>query len=168
MYNDYFNQEWQITVIRLKSIFWAIHKLFWLRVIVCQKILKKIHNDNYWVMDDTISRMFLHVGDSAAVDRDWTVVILGLYVEETSESVDDIVAVEGPSVDGIVAVDALLGGDVVLEAIVVVGVVDCFNVVGDTTANVVSAGDDDNVVVVVVVVVVIDVVVWVVEASTSP
>lgn len=130
-------------------------------------------------MDDTISRMFLHVGDSAAVDRDWTVVILGLYVEETSESVDDIVDVEGSSVDDIVAVygtsvddivavDALLGGDVVLEAIVVVGVVDCFNVVGDTTANVVSAGDDDNVVVVVVVVVVIDVVVWVVEASTSP
>lgn len=77
MYNDYFNQEWQITVIRLKSIFWAIHKLFWLRVIVCQKILTKIHNDNYWLMNDTISRMFLHVGDSAAVDRDWTVVILG-------------------------------------------------------------------------------------------
>lgn len=123
-------------------------------------------------MDDTMSRMFLHVGDSAAVDRDWTVVILGLYVDGTSESVDDIVAVEGSSVedietvavegtcvDGINAVDALLGGDVVLEAIVVVGVVDCFNVVGDTTANVVSAGDDDNVVVVVVVVVVIDVVV---------
>lgn len=168
MYNDYFNQEWQITVIRLKSIFWAIHKLFWLRVIVCQKILKKIHNDNYWVMDDTISRMFLHVGDSAAVDRDWTVVILGLYVEETSESVDDIVDVEGSSVDDIVAVDALLGGDVVVEAIVVVGVVDCFDVVDDTPVDVVSAGDDENVVVVVVVVFVIDGVVWVVEGSMSP
>lgn len=77
-------------------------------------------------MDDTMSRVFLHVGDSAAVDRDWTVDILGLYVEETSESVDDIVdvegssvedivtvAVDGTSVDDIVAVDALLGGDVV-------------------------------------------------------
>lgn len=96
-------------------------------------------------MDDTISRMFLHVGDSAAVDRDWTVVILGLYVEETSESVDDIVAV-----------DALLGWDVVVEAIVVVGVVDCFDVVDDTPVDVVSAGDDENVVVVVAVVFVID------------
>lgn len=78
-------------------------------------------------MNDTISRVFLHVGDSAAVDRGWTVVIFGLYVEETSESVDDIVDVEGSSVDGIVAVDALLGWDVVVEAIVVVGVVDCFD-----------------------------------------
>lgn len=93
-------------------------------------------------MDDTISRMFLHVGDSAAVDRNWTVVILGLYVEETSESVDDIVDF-----------DALLGWDVVVEAIVVVGVVDCFDVVDDTPVDVVSAGDDDNVVVVVVVVI---------------
>lgn len=71
-------------------------------------------------------RMFLHVGDSAAVDRDWTVVILRLYAEETSESVENIVAVEGSSVEDIVtvavegtcvdsinAVDALLGGDVV-------------------------------------------------------
>lgn len=107
-------------------------------------------------MDDTISRMFLHVGDSAAVDRDWTVVILGLYVEGTSESVDDIVDVEGSSVDDIVAVDALLGWDVVVEAIVVVGVVDCFDVVDDTPVDVVSAGDDENVVVVVVVVFVID------------
>lgn len=120
-------------------------------------------------MDDTMSRMFLHVGDSAAVDRDWTVVILGLYVEGTSEYVDDIVAVEGSSVedietvavegtcvDGINAVDALLGGDVVLEAIVVVGVVYCFYVVGDTTVDVVSAGVNDNVVVVVFVVNVID------------
>lgn len=40
-----------------------------------------------------MSRVFLHVGDSAAVDRDWTLVILGLYVKETSESVEDIVAV---------------------------------------------------------------------------
>lgn len=94
-------------------------------------------------MDDTMSRMFLHVGDSVAVDRDWTVVILGLYVEETSESVDDIVDV-----------DALLG--VVVEAIVVVGVVDCFDVVDDTPVDVVSAGDDENVVVVVVVVFIID------------
>lgn len=108
-------------------------------------------------MDDTISRMFLHVGDSAAVDRDWTVVILGLYVEETSESVDDIVAV-----------DALLGWDVVVEAIVVVGVVDCFDVVDDTPVDVVSAGDDENVVVVVAVVFVIDGVIWVVEGSMSP
>lgn len=118
-------------------------------------------------MDDTMSRMFLHVGDSAAVDRDWTVVILGLYVEGTSESVDDIVAVEGSSieyivtvegtsVDDIFAVDALLGLDVVVEAIVVVGVVDCFDVVDDTPVDVVSAGDDENVVVVVVVVFVID------------
>lgn len=108
-------------------------------------------------MDDTISRMFLHVGDSAAVDRDWTVVILGLYVEETSESVDDIVAV-----------DALLGWDVVVEAIVVVGVVDCFDGVDDTPVDVVSAGDDENVVVVVAVVFVIDGVIWVVEGSMSP
>lgn len=107
-------------------------------------------------MDDTKSRMFLHVGDSAAVDRDWTVVILGFHVEGTTEfvdvtvgvagsSVEDIVivAIEGPSVDGIAAVeglsvddiaavDALLGGDVVAEAIVEVGVVDCFDVGGDT------------------------------------
>lgn len=55
-------------------------------------------------MNDTISRVFLHVGDSAAVDRDWTVVILGFYVEETSESVDDIVDVEGSSVKDIVIV----------------------------------------------------------------
>lgn len=105
-------------------------------------------------MDDTISRMFLHVGDSAAVDRDWTVVILGLYVEKTSESVDDIVDV-----------DALLGWDVVVEAIVVVGVVDCFDVVDDTTVDVFWAGEDDNVVVVVFVV--IDGVVWVVEGTCS-
>lgn len=113
------------------------------------------------------------------------------YVEETSESVDDIVdvegssvkdivivavegssvddifavegssieyivTVEGTSVDGIVAIDALLGWDVVVEAIVVVGVVDCFDVVDDTPVDVVSAGDDENVVVVVVVVFVID------------
>lgn len=107
-------------------------------------------------MNDTISRVFLHVGDSAAVDRGWTVVILGLYVEETSESVDDIVDVEGSSVDDIVGVDTLLGWDVVVEAIVVVGVVDCFDVVDDTPVDVVSAGDDENVVVVVVVVFVID------------
>lgn len=68
-----------------------------------------------------------------------------IYVEETSESVDDIVAV-----------DALLGWDVVVEAIVVVGVVDCFDVVDDTPVDVVSAGDDENVVVVVAVVFVID------------
>lgn len=98
------DQEWQITVIRLKSNFWAIHKLFSLRVIVSQKFKKKIHNYNNWLMDDTMSRMFLHVGDSAAVDRDWTVVILGLYVEGTSESVDDIVDVEGSSVEDIVTV----------------------------------------------------------------
>lgn len=87
---------------------------------------------------------------------------------KTSESVDDIVDVEGSSVDGIVAIDALLGGDVVVEAIVVVGVVDCFDVVDDTPVDVVSAGDDENVVVVVVVVFVIDGVVWVVEGSMSP
>lgn len=86
------------------------------------------------------------------MDRDWTVVILA-------------VAVEGTSVDDIVAPDALLGGDVVVEAIVVVGVVDWFDVGGDTTVDVFWAGDDDNVVVVVVVV--IDGVVWVVEGTCS-
>lgn len=103
-----------------------------------------------------MGRMFLHADDIEAVDWDWTVVILGLYVERTSESVDDIVAVEGSSVvdivtvavDDIVVVDVLLCIDVVVEAIMV----DRLKVVGDVAIDVVSADDDDNVVVVVVVV----------------
>lgn len=60
--------------------------------------------------------MFLHTDDAAAVDWDWTVVIVELNVEVTS--VDDIVA-------------ALLGVDVAVNVIDVVVVVDCFDVVGD-------------------------------------
>lgn len=108
--------------------------------------------------------MFLHTDDAAAVDWDWTVVIVELNVEVTS--VDDmIVAVEGTSVDDIVA--ALLGVDVAVNVIGEVVVVDYFDVVGDVAVNVVSAGDSDNVVAVVAVVVV-DGVVWVVEGSRSP
>lgn len=112
-----------------------------------------------------MGHLFLHADDNAAVDWDCTVVILGLYVEGTSESVDGIVpvkgssvediitvTVEGTSVDGIVAVDALLCMDVVVEAIILVEVVDCFDVVDDVAVNVVSADDDDNVEVVVVIV----------------
>lgn len=108
--------------------------------------------------------MFLHTDDAAAVDWDWTVVIVELNVEVTS--VDDmIVAVEGTSVDDIVA--ALLGVDVAVNVIGVVVVVDCFDVVGDVAVNVISAGGSDNVVAVVAVVVV-DGVVWVVEGNRSP
>lgn len=108
--------------------------------------------------------MFLHTDDSAAVDWDWTVVIVELNVEVTS--VDDmIVAVEGTSVDDIVA--ALLGVDVAVNVIGVVVVVDYFDVVGDVAVNVISAGGSDNVVAVVAVVVV-DGVVWVVEGNRSP
>lgn len=110
-----------------------------------------------------MSGMFLHADDVATVDWDWTVVIVGLYVEGTS--IDDIVAVEGTSVDDIVP--ALLGVGVAVNVIDVVVVVDCFNVVDDFAVNVVSAGDSDNVVAVVAVVVV-DGVVWVVEGSRSP
>lgn len=60
--------------------------------------------------------MFLHTDDAAAVDWDWTVVIVELNVEVTS--VDDIDA-------------ALLGVDVAVNVIDVVVVVDCFDVVGD-------------------------------------
>lgn len=60
--------------------------------------------------------MFLHTDDAAAVDWDWTVVIVELNVEVTS--VDDIVT-------------ALLGVDVAVNVIDVVVVVDCFDVVGD-------------------------------------
>lgn len=60
--------------------------------------------------------MFLHTDDAAAVDWDWTVVIVELNVEVTS--VDDIVA-------------ALLGVDVAVNVIDVVVVVDCFDGVGD-------------------------------------
>lgn len=90
------------------------------------------------------SRKFLHADDVAAVDWDWTVVIVGLYVEWTSTddivdvekpSVDDIVAVEKTSVNVIVAVDALLGVDVV-EDIEVVVIVDCFDVVDDVAVGV--------------------------------
>lgn len=52
--------------------------------------------------------MFLHTNDAAAVDWDWTVVIVELNVEGTF--VDEIVAVEGTSVDDVVA--ALLGVDI--------------------------------------------------------
>lgn len=48
---------------------------------------------------------------------------------------------------------------------------DCFDVGGDTTVDVVSASDDDYVLVVVVIIVVVVVigrVVWVVEGSMSP
>lgn len=112
----------------------------------------------------TMCHLFLHADDSAAVDWDCTVVILGLYIEGTSESVDGIVpvkwssvniitvTVEGTFVDGIVAVDALLCMDVVVEAIILVEVVDCFDVIDDVAVNVVSADDDDNVEVVVVIV----------------
>lgn len=108
--------------------------------------------------------MFLHTDDAAAVDWDWTVVIVELNVEVTS--VDDmIVAVEGTSVDDIVA--ALLGVDVAVNVIGVVVVVDYFDVVGDVAVNVISAGGSDNVVAVVAVVVV-DGVVWIVEGIRSP
>lgn len=108
--------------------------------------------------------MFLHTDDAAAVDWDWTVVIVELNVEVTS--VDDmIVAVEGTSVDDIVA--ALLGVDVAVNVIGEVVVVDYFDVVGDVAVNVISAGGSDNVVAVVAVVVV-DGVVWVVEGNRSP
>lgn len=90
--------------------------------------------------------MSLHAVDDVTVDWswDWTVVILGLYVEWTSTddivdvekpSVDDIVAVEKTSVNVIVAVDALLGVDVV-EDIEVVVIVDCFDVVDDVAVDV--------------------------------
>lgn len=52
-----------------------------------------------------------------------TVAVAGSFVEDIKivaiegTSVDDIVGVEGPSVDDIATVDALLGGDVVVEAI---------------------------------------------------
>lgn len=67
-------------------------------------------------------------------------------------SVEDIitVTVEGTSVDGIVAVDALFCMDVVVEAIILVEVVDCFDVIDDVAVNVVSAGDNVEVVVVIV------------------
>lgn len=107
--------------------------------------------------------MSLHAVDDVTVDWswDWTVVILGLYVERTSTddlvavektSVDDIVVVEKTCVNGIVAADALLGVDVV-EDIEVVVIVDCFDVVDDVEVDV------DNVDVVVVV----DRVDWVIE-----
>lgn len=97
-----------------------------------------------------MSRMFLHADDVSTVDWswDWTVVIVGLYVEWTSN--DDLVAIEKTCVNGIVAVDALLGVDVV-EDIEVVVIVDCFDVVDDVAVDV------DNVEVVV------DRVDWVVE-----
>lgn len=106
--------------------------------------------------------MYLHAVDDVTVDWswDWTVVILGLYVERTSTddlvavektSVDDIVVVEKTCVNGIVAADALLGMDVV-EDIEVVVIVDCFDVVDDVEVDV------DNVDVVVV-----DRVDWVIE-----
>lgn len=101
--------------------------------------------------------MSLHAVDDVTVDWswDWTVVILGLYVERTSTddlvavektSVDDIVVVEKTCVNGIVAVDALLVKD-----IEVVVIVDCFDVVDDVEVDV------DNVDVVV------DRVDWVIE-----
>lgn len=106
--------------------------------------------------------MSLHAVDVVTVDWswDWTVVIVGLYVERTSTddlvavektSVDDIVVVEKTSVNGIVAADALLGVDV-LKDIEVVVIVDCFDVVDDVEVDV------DNVDVVVV-----DRVDWVIE-----
>lgn len=108
--------------------------------------------------------MSLHAVDVVTVDWswDWTVVIVGLYVERTSTddlvavektSVDDIVVVEKTSVNGIVAADALLGVNVV-EDIEVVVIVDCFDVVDDVEVDV------DNVDVVVVVVDRVD---WVIE-----
>lgn len=106
--------------------------------------------------------MSLHAVDVVTVDWswDWTVVIVGLYVERTSTddlvavektSVDDIVVVEKTCVNGIVAADALLGVDVV-EDIEVVVIVDCFDVDDDVEVDV------DNVDVVVV-----DRVDWVIE-----
>lgn len=94
--------------------------------------------------------MYLHADDVSTVDWswDWTVVIVGLYVEWTSN--DDLVAIEKTCVNGIVAVDALLGVDV-LKDIEVVVIVDCFDVVDDVAVDV------DNVEVVV------DRVDWVVE-----
>lgn len=106
--------------------------------------------------------MSLHAVDVVTVDWswDWTVVIVGLYVERTSTddlvavektSVDDIVVVEKTCVNGIVAADALLGVDVVEDIEELVNV-DCFDVVDDVEVDV------DNVDVVVV-----DRVDWVIE-----
>lgn len=106
--------------------------------------------------------MSLHAVDDVTVDWswDWTVVIVGLYVERTSTddlvavektSVDDIVVVEKTCVNGIVAADALLGVDVV-EDIEVVVIVDCFDVVDDVEVDVNNVD-----------VVVVDRVDWVIE-----
>lgn len=90
-----------------------------------------------------MSRMLLHADGVAAVDWDWTVVIVGLYVEWTSTddtvdvektSVDDIVVVEKTSVNG-VAVNALLGVNVVEDIEELVNV-DCFDVVDDVAVDV--------------------------------
>lgn len=79
-----------------------------------------------------MSRMLLHADGVAAVDWDWTVVIVGLYVEWTST--DDTVDVEKTSVNG-VAVNALLGVNVVEDIEELVNV-DCFDDVAVDVDNV--------------------------------